>query len=186
MLEELYLVRHAAPDRTITMPYNVLPGPPLTPDGEREAAQAARWLADRGVQHLLASPFARARATAEAVAAATKLPLTFVDALREGGPGESMDQVRARVAELLAQVEDSPLGRVALVTHGACIRALLQHTTDSRIDLSGHVYDNGNCAPTAGVWRGTRADARWTWELAFRPTQESSVVSSQLSEGADR
>lgn len=169
MLEELYLVRHAAPDRTITMPYNVLPGPPLTPDGEHEAVQTARWLAGRDIQHLLASPFARARATAEAVAAEAELPLTFVDALREGGPGENLDQVRARVVELLAQIEDSPLGRVALITHGACIRALLQHTTDGRIDLSGHVYDNGNCAPTAGVWRGARTDDRWTWELAFRP-----------------
>jgi 2,3-bisphosphoglycerate-dependent phosphoglycerate mutase len=89
-----------------------------------------------------------------------------------------MDQVRARVAELLAQVEDSPLGRVALVTHGACIRALLQHTTGSRIDLSGHVYDNGNCAPTAGVWRGTRADDRWTWELAFRPALGESATNT--------
>jgi 2,3-bisphosphoglycerate-dependent phosphoglycerate mutase len=178
MLEELYLVRHAAPDRTLAMPYNVLPGPPLTPAGEIEAAQTARWLADRGVQHLLASPFARARATAEAVAAETNLPLTFVDALREGGPGENMDQVRARVAELFAQVEDSPLSRVALVTHGACIRGLLQHTTESRIDLTGHVYDNGNCAPTAGVWRGTRADGRWTWELVFRPTLEEAATSA--------
>jgi 2,3-bisphosphoglycerate-dependent phosphoglycerate mutase len=178
MLEELYLVRHAAPDRTLTMPYNVMPGPPLTPAGEREATQTARWLAEHGVQHLLASPFARARATAEAVAAETNLPLTFVDALREGGPGESMDQVRARVAELLIQIEDSPLGRVALVTHGACIRALLQHTTDSRIDLAGHVYDNGNCAPTAGVWRGTRTDERWTWELAFRPIAEEAATST--------
>jgi broad specificity phosphatase PhoE len=178
MLEELYLVRHAAPDLTITIAYNVLPGPPLAPDGEREAAQTARWLAGRGIQHLLASPFARARATAEAVAAEIELPLTFVDALREGGPGESIDQVRARVAELLAQVEDSPLGRVALVTHGACIRALLQHTTDNRIDLSGHVYDNGNCAPTAGVWRGTRGDDRWTWELAFRPAPRETANSA--------
>jgi 2,3-bisphosphoglycerate-dependent phosphoglycerate mutase len=181
MLEELYLIRHAAPDRTIAMPYNVLPGPPLTPAGEHEAAQTARWLAEHDVQHLLASPFARARATAEAVAAETKLPLTFVDALREGGPGENMDQVRARVSELLTQVEDSPLGRVALVTHGACIRALLQHTTDNRIDLSGHVYDNGNCAPTAGVWRGTRADDRWTWELAFRPTAEDVATNANGS-----
>jgi broad specificity phosphatase PhoE len=178
MLEELYLVRHAAPDRTITMPYNVLPGPPLTPDGEREAAQTARWLASRGVQHMLSSPFARARATAEAIAAEAELPLTFVDALREGGPGETMDQVRARVAELLAQVDDSPLCCVALVTHGACIRALLQHTTENRIDLSGHAYDNGNCAPTAGVWRGTRAEGRWTWELVFRPALGESATSS--------
>jgi 2,3-bisphosphoglycerate-dependent phosphoglycerate mutase len=175
MLEELYLVRHATPDRALGMAYNILPGPPLTPDGEREAGQTARWLAGRGIQHLLASPFTRARTTAEAVAAAIELPLTFVDGLREGGPGENMDQIRARVAELLAQIEDSPLSRVALVTHGACIRALLLHTTDGRIDLAGHVYDNGNCAPTAGVWRGARADGRWSWELAFRPRLEEAA-----------
>jgi broad specificity phosphatase PhoE len=169
MLEELYLVRHATPDRSIVMPYNVLPGPPLTPAGQQEAEQTARWLADRHVEHLLASTFARARATAEALSDAVGLPVTFVDALREGGPGENMEQIRARVAELLAQIEDSPLQRVALVSHGACIRALLQHTTDNRIDLAGHIYDNGNCTPAAGVWRGVRGDGGWKWDLAFRP-----------------
>jgi 2,3-bisphosphoglycerate-dependent phosphoglycerate mutase len=169
MLEEIYLVRHAAPDRSTGVPYNILPGPPLTPDGEREAEQAGAWLAERGLEHMLASPFARTRATAEAIAGRANLPLTFVDALREGGPGEKLEQIRARVVELLAQVEDSPLRRVAFVTHGACIRALLQHTTDNRIDLAGHVYDNGNCAPTAGIWRGVRGDDCWKWEPAFRP-----------------
>ena len=173
MLEELYLVRHAAPDRTTGMPYNILPGPPLTTDGQAEAEQTAGWLVDRGVEHLLASPFERTRATADTIGGMLELPITFVDALREAGPGETLEQIRARVAELLVQIEDSPLRRVMLVTHGACIRALLQHTTGDRIDLSGHAYDNGNCAPPAGVWRGVRGDGGWKWELAFRPTPTS-------------
>jgi len=169
MLEEIYLVRHAAPDRSAGVPYYVLPGPPLTPAGQQEAEQTAAWLSSRSVQHLLSSPFARTRATAETIGDRAALPVTFVDALREGSPGEPFDQISARVAELLAQLEDSPLRRVALVTHGACIRALLQHTTANRIDLTAHAYDNGNCAPTAGVWHGVRGDGGWVWELAFRP-----------------
>jgi 2,3-bisphosphoglycerate-dependent phosphoglycerate mutase len=169
MLEAIYLVRHAAPDRAVGTPYNVLPGPPLTADGRREAAETAHWLASQGIQQVLASPFERARATAEALSAELGLPIAFVEALREGAPGEKLEQVRARMAELLAQLDDGAPRCVALVTHGVCIRTLLQLTTSDRIDLSGHVYDNGNCAPTAGVWRGVRGDNCWRWELAFRP-----------------
>ncbi len=31
MLEAIYLIRHAMPDRGASLPYNVLPGPPLKP-----------------------------------------------------------------------------------------------------------------------------------------------------------
>jgi 2,3-bisphosphoglycerate-dependent phosphoglycerate mutase len=176
MLEELYLIRHAMPDRSLGIAYNILPGPPLTEAGQREAEQTAAWLAEHGVEHLLASPFARTRATAEAIADAIDLPVTYVDALREGGPGEAMQQIRERMAELLAQIEDSPLRRVALVSHGACIRALLLYTTGDRLNLAGHVYDNGNCAPTAGVWHGVRGDMCWKWELVFRPQLAATPV----------
>jgi broad specificity phosphatase PhoE len=169
MLEELYLVRHAAPNRGLGVPYNVMPGPPLTEVGLQEAAVTARWLAGRGIQQVLASPFDRTRATAEAIGAALGLPVAFVEALREGGPGEKMDQIRERMAELLGQLDDSPLRCVALVSHGAPIRALLLHTTGERIDLKPHVYDYGNCAPTAGVWHGRRGDNCWLWELVYRP-----------------
>ncbi|MFL5806380.1 MAG: histidine phosphatase family protein [Roseiflexaceae bacterium] len=170
MLEAIYLVRHAAPDRGAGLPYNVLPGPPLTADGRREAAEAARWLAGHGVEQLLASSFERARATAEAISTELALPIAFVEALREGAPGEKVEQVRARMAELRQQLDDGAPRCVALVTHGVCIRTLLQLTTNDRIDLSGHVYDNGNCTPTAGIWHGVRGDHCWRWELAFRPT----------------
>jgi broad specificity phosphatase PhoE len=169
MLDELYLVRHAAPDRTTAIPYNIVPGPPLTPAGQQEAVQAAHWLKGRGIEHVFASPFSRTRSTAEAIADALDMELTLVEQLGEGAPGETLEQVKARVADLVAQLEDTPLRRVALVTHGACVQGVLQHTTAGRIDLNGHRYDFGNCAPTAGIWRGVRLDGAWRWELAFRP-----------------
>ncbi|MEN9933728.1 MAG: hypothetical protein RLZZ387_307 [Chloroflexota bacterium] len=169
MLEELYLVRHAAPDRSTGVPYNVVPGPPLTPAGQQEAVQAAHWLRERGIEHVFSSPFTRTRSTAEAVAEALGMEVTLVEKLGEGAPGETLAQVRARVAELFEQLDDTPLRRVALVTHGACVQGLLQHTSGDRIDLTHHRYDHGNCSPTAGIWRGVRADGVWRWELAFRP-----------------
>jgi broad specificity phosphatase PhoE len=147
-----------------------MPGPPLTETGQQEATQTAAWLAGRGVERLFASPFDRTRATAEAISAALGLPVGFAEALREGGPGEKLEQIRERMAELLAQLDDSPLRCAALVTHGAPIRTLLLHTTGDRIDLKPHVYDYGNCAPTAGVWHGRRGDNCWLWELAYRPS----------------
>jgi 2,3-bisphosphoglycerate-dependent phosphoglycerate mutase len=170
MLEELFLIRHAMPDRAMRVPYNIPPGPPLTEQGKREAEELAEWLEGRGLEQLLVSPFERTSATAAAVVERLGIEATFVEALREGGPGESMDKIRARVAEVLAQVDDSPLQRVGFVTHGACVKALLEYTTLNRIDLRSHVYDHGNCAPTAGVWHGTRFDHMWRWELIWRPS----------------
>jgi 2,3-bisphosphoglycerate-dependent phosphoglycerate mutase len=172
MLQEIYLVRHAAPDRTTGVPYNIEPGPPLTALGQLEARQVAAWLAARGIERIIASPFARTAATADAIAEALELDVDYVAALREGGPGESLEQVQARIAELYAQLDDSALGVVALVTHGACVRGLLFHTTAGKINLAGHFYDHGNHAPTAGVWHGQRTEAGWRWELAFRPAPE--------------
>ena len=181
MLEELYLVRHAAPDRGTSVPYHTLPGPPLTAIGEQEAIQTGQWLRNRGIQQLFASPFIRTRSTAEAISSELELPITFAEALREGAPGEKMDQIRARMAELLTQLDDSPLRCVALVSHGAPIRALLEHTSNDRIDLKPHVYDYGNCSPTAGVWHGRRGESCWTWELVFRPdlSKEPANLNSQ-------
>ena len=116
----------------------------------------------------------RTRQTAEALSRALDLPIAFVEGLREGAPGEKMDQIRERTSELLRQLDDSPLRCLALVSHGAPIRSLLEYTTDQRINLRAHAYDNGNCAPPAAVWHGRRAEGGWVWELAFRP-----VVGSQ-------
>lgn len=171
MLEELYLIRHAAPDRSTGVPYQIHPGPPLTEVGRKEAVEMAAWLEGRGIEQVLCSPFERTTQTAAAIADRLDVEITFVEALREGAPGERLEAIAERTAELLAQIEDSSLKRVAFVTHGACVKSVLEHTTLQRIDLKGHVYDAGNCSPTAGVWHGTRFDHMWRWELAFRPGQ---------------
>lgn len=171
MLEELYLIRHAAPDRGSGIPYQIHPGPPLTEAGRKEAAEMAAWLNGRGIERVLCSPFERTTQTAAAIADRIDVEISFVEALREGAPGERLEAITERIGELLAQIEDSPLKRVAFVTHGACVKAVLELTTLKRIDLKGHVYDYGNCAPTAGVWHGTRFDHMWRWELTFRPGQ---------------
>src|SRR5262245_56286982 len=112
MLEAIYLIRHAQPDRTKNIPYNTVPGPSLTPAAREEAAEAARWLAGRGIEYLFASPFARTVETADTLADQLGLPVTYVEALREAGPGETQERVRARVSELLTQIDDGPLRRI--------------------------------------------------------------------------
>jgi 2,3-bisphosphoglycerate-dependent phosphoglycerate mutase len=170
MVEDLYIVRHAQPDRTGTIKYDIEPGPSLTDLGRGEAVQAARWLAGRELEYIFSSPFARTVQTADTIADQLGLPITYVKALAEGGPGETKERVRERIAELLAQVDDGPLRRVAFVTHGICVKSLLLHTTNDKLDLSRHLYDYGNCSPTAGIWHGKRAEGGWRWELLFRPT----------------
>jgi broad specificity phosphatase PhoE len=169
MLQELFVVRHAQPDRASAIKYDVEPGPPLTATGRQEAAQAAAWLAEQGLEYLFSSPFARTVETADVIVDRLGLPITYVKALAEGAPGEARERVRARVAELITQVDDGPLTKVAFVTHGICVKSILLHTTSDTIDLSKHTYDYGNCSPTAGIWRGRRSETNWQWELVFRP-----------------
>ncbi|HMO58674.1 MAG TPA: histidine phosphatase family protein [Roseiflexaceae bacterium] len=175
MLSQIYLIRHAAPDRASGIAYNVPPGPPLTPAGLQEASQAAEWLALRPPQQIFSSPFLRTATTSEIIADRLRLPLTYVEALREGSPGESREAIRARIGELLTQLDDGPISHVALVSHGICILTLLQITTNDTIDLSAHRYDYGNHAPTAGIWQGVRHTTGWRWDLVFRPSDVVAV-----------
>ena len=103
MLNELFLIRHAAPDRTTGLPYTVMPGPPLTLRGEEEAVQAGHWLRDRGIERLLSSPFTRTVATATVIGQLIGMTPTVIEALREVAPGEQHSEVRARIADLINQ-----------------------------------------------------------------------------------
>jgi 2,3-bisphosphoglycerate-dependent phosphoglycerate mutase len=170
MVQEIYVLRHAAPDRTSTIPYNIPPGPALTAVGQREARQAAQWLRDRAIDIAYVSPFHRTRQTALIVSEQLRMPFSILEEIREGAPGEQHDMVRTRIRGVLATLDQVAPARVMLVTHGCCVLATLQLTTNDTIDLSQHRYDYGNQSPTAGIWHGVRrSDGLFDWQLAFKP-----------------
>lgn len=170
MLSDIYLVRHGLPTYTSSTPYNTPPGPDLSERGRVEARQAAAFLADKGVERIFASPFARTTQTAEVLVDTLGLDVSFTSLLQEHGPGESFATVRGRVRELLAAAEDSPHARIAWVSHGSPIRAALLELSDEQIDLSKHSYSGGNPAPTCGIWHIRRLDTgQLRFDLVFKP-----------------
>jgi 2,3-bisphosphoglycerate-dependent phosphoglycerate mutase len=170
VLTDLYLVRHGQPAINAAIAYNTPPGPDLSERGREEAAQAAAFLADKGVEQIFASPFARAAQTAEVLVERLGLPLTYTALVQEHGPAESFEQVRERMRELLAAADDSPHARLAIVAHGSPIRAALHELSKDKIDLSKHVYSGGNPAPTCGIWHVRFVDEHTRrFELVFKP-----------------
>jgi phosphohistidine phosphatase len=85
----LYLLRHGLAVEPGTAGFKNDADRPLTPKGRRQLRKIAATMAemDLGLELILSSPFARARQTAEVVAAALKLKkqLTFSNALAVGG-----------------------------------------------------------------------------------------------------
>ena len=171
MVHEIYILRHAAPDRTSSIPYNIPPGPPLTAIGRKEALQAGMFLQHRAIDAVYVSPFMRTRQTAAIVSEHMTAPFAYVESIKEGAPGESHRDIRARVRSLLDEITQRNVARAMLVTHGCCVLATLQETTNDTIDLSGHKYDYGNHSPTAGIWHGVcQESGLYAWELVFTPT----------------
>jgi len=60
-----------------------IPDAPLTAEGRRQAADAARRLAGRGLVRLIASPYTRALQTATIIAEGLKLPVAIDPLVRE-------------------------------------------------------------------------------------------------------
>jgi broad specificity phosphatase PhoE len=174
MVQEIYVLRHAAPDRASGITYNIVPGPPLTAIGRQEALQAGRWLTGKGISIVYVSPFARTRQTAAIVSEHIVAPFAYVDSLRESAPAEDHSSVRRRVSGLLESLQTAGVSSVLLVTHGCCVLATLQVTTNDTIDLAGHTYDYGNKSPTAGIWHGVvQPGGTYHWQLAFTPTAQA-------------
>lgn len=78
---QLAIVRHALPVRT-----DDSPDPPLTDVGRRQAAATAEFLVGEQVDHVAASPLARAHQTAAPLAEKLALAIETVDDLREIDP----------------------------------------------------------------------------------------------------
>ena len=96
----LLLVRHGQSEGNAAGVIQGRLDPPLTPLGREQArALAGRLRAEGGVDRIVASPLARARATAEAVAAALGLPLLEEPRLMEYDFGEASGLTPAAVRE---------------------------------------------------------------------------------------
>jgi 2,3-bisphosphoglycerate-dependent phosphoglycerate mutase len=170
MLQQLYLIRHAHPQQGTGIPYDRVPGPPLSEVGREEARAAALYLSQCGLQQLYASPLDRTSETARAIVSQTGITMLVEDALAEHRNDEAMEKVTARIRDFLARVDCEPVEVAGFVTHGSPIKALLQLLSSETIDLTKHVYDNGNHAPTAGIWRAERISEGWKVELVFTPS----------------
>ncbi len=170
MLSDLYLIRHGQPVHNPSIPYQLPPGPDLSERGRMEARHVAAFLADKELEMLFVSPFARTTQTAEVLVDALGVPVTFTALAQEHAPGERFEHVRERMRELLNGLADSPYRRVGIVTHGSPIRAALLELSHDQIDLSRHVYQGGNPAPTCGVWRVVFNERRaCRFDLVFKP-----------------
>ena len=170
----LILVRHGESegnrDRTFTQSSEV----PLTPIGRDQARAAASLIRERyRPARVVASPFARARETADIIAAALQLPVEFEAALREQsfgvfagkpydalvqdaayheGPrwnwrppaGESLTDVYARVVPAFDRVAAASAAQdVVVVSHGGVMLALCAYVTGS--------WDGISVTPNAGI-----------------------------------
>lgn len=169
MLTDIYLIRHGQPLLATGLVYNTVPGPDLSEQGRLEARAAADFLADKGVQHLFVSPFARTTQTAEEIVERLGIDATFTDAVAEHGPSETPAIVRKRIAAFLDTLEDGPLQRIGIVTHGSPVKEALLYLSREQIDLTKHIYPNGNHAPTCGIWHVRRHEATRVFTLLFKP-----------------
>ena len=169
MLKQLYIIRHAQPKQGTGIPYDRVPGPPLSDAGKEEANAAGLYLSQCSLQVIYASPLDRTQETAKAIAEKAGLHVITEDSLAEHRSDETFDRVKARTRDFLARVETEPIEIAGFVTHGSSIKALLQILSDEKLVLSNYVFDSGNHSPWAGVWRAERRDNAWTLEMVFTP-----------------
>src|SRR5436309_8776069 len=128
MIPTIYLIRHATPDWSRTdLVYHLPPGPPLTAQGEAEAAKLGDFLRDMDVKHIFSSPLVRCWRTAEIAGAAVGLTPQEDARLAELRPNEKPAEVLARLWPALVHAGELCLdsGAVALVTHGGAVSLLL-------------------------------------------------------------
>jgi 2,3-bisphosphoglycerate-dependent phosphoglycerate mutase len=95
----ILIARHGETDWNRERRFQGHADPPLNEVGREQAGQLARELAGSEVTAVYASPLARARETAEIVAAALALPVETRDALREVDVGSWQGLTRDEIEE---------------------------------------------------------------------------------------
>ena len=174
---KIFLARHARPDwEQKDIPYDILPGPALIPQGEKEAQALANFLKSEGVVKLYYSPFKRSASTAKIAAAINDIPCIEEKGLVEWrGVDESETQVRERMLCVFerAAKESEDAGPIGLVSHGGPIELLLLALGMDKEELAPYrkKFDTTNPLPPAGAWKVEQlpGEDRWKFELAFTP-----------------
>jgi uncharacterized phosphatase len=165
----LYLVRHGETDWNRARRIQGATDVPLNDLGRRQAAEAGELLARRPVSAVVASPLSRAAETGAIIAARLGLPAPrHVPALAERRYGEAEGLTGSEVEvrfpagtrvpgresrrELLARVLPALVeaagtaegGAVVVATHGAVIRAVVNHVSDDDPAHLGVPVRNGS------------------------------------------
>lgn len=171
MLTDLYLVRHAQPDRKTGVEYRALPGPGLTSVGQQQAREAAAFLQNKALEHLFVSPYVRAIQTAEQVIETLPLPIAYTTLVAEHSLTESDEQVRTRVLQFIDSLSGLDLSCIAVISHGSPIKQLLLALTDNTVDLSVYRDTHNNHLPPAGIWHIHHDGTAWQAALVFKPSE---------------
>jgi broad specificity phosphatase PhoE len=177
-MTKIYLVRHASPDGTLkNIPYDIHPGPPLSPKGEKEAEALAEFLKAQGVVKLYYSPFERSARTAQIISAHIGIPGAEEKRLAEW---REVDEQGTKVAERMSLVfddiskESARIGPIALVSHGGPIAFLLLALgiENEKLAEFRRKFDSTNPLPPAGVWGAewNEQDKTWNLDLLFIPS----------------
>jgi broad specificity phosphatase PhoE len=176
---KIFLIRHATPDWSRRdIPYDIFPGPLLTPKGEKEAEALAAFLKAEGVVKLYHSPFERAAKTAQIISAVNGIPCVEESRLTEWRmQDETEAQLKRRMKAafdwILTEVGET--GPIGLVSHGGPIDALLQELGIDPDELAAYRTRFGattNPLPPAGAWEvePNGKDKSWNLSLKFVPS----------------
>jgi broad specificity phosphatase PhoE len=176
---KIFLIRHATPDwNRKDIPYDIFPGPLLTPTGEKEAEALAAFLKSEGVGKLYHSPFARAAKTAQIISAINRIPCVEEPGLAEWRmQAETEIQVRRRMKAIFDQslAEVAGMGSIGLVSHGGPIGVLLQELgiEPNELAVCRTKFDTTNPLPPGAAWQVEREDGKsrsWNFSLRFLPS----------------
>jgi|GEM_PF-350553 len=149
--KSLYLVRHCEPDMSKGIRYDVMPGPPLSERGKKQALELRDFFSNIRVKEIYCSPFTRTVETAKLGILAEGRELIIVDELKEIRDDEPWENVKKRVNKWLNEVKVKIEDNSCIVAHGATIEALLlAFGVDIR---NGKRFKNDNILPQGSVWK---------------------------------
>lgn len=148
-MTEVYFIRHAQSDRTARDDRTR----PLTLEGSKDSERAAEVLREKGITHIISSPYTRAIQTVSPLARALKIRIETNDDLRERHAGkwhgdrffdfiekqwadhdfkieggESLKEVQGRNIKALKEILKNYEGEtIAIATHGTALSTIINY-----------------------------------------------------------